>query len=79
MAKTLDRIVREEAPDSKVGIKWAVPFYFRGEGSLPYVSAAKRHVTFGVGRGAELNDSTGLLQTSSAAGYARLWHCHPEE
>lgn len=64
MAKRLDRIVREEAPDSKVGIKWAVPMYFRDAGALAYVSAAKRHVTFGVVRGAELKDTTGLLRST---------------
>lgn len=64
MARTLDRIVREEAPDSKVGIKWSVPFYFRDAGPLAYVSVAKRHVTFGVARGAELKDATGLLQST---------------
>lgn len=71
MAKTLDRIVRDEAPQSKVGIKWAVPFYFSDAGPLAYVSAAKRHVTFGVARGAELKDSTGLLQSTGRSPIAK--------
>jgi hypothetical protein len=64
MAKTLDRIVREEAPDSKLGIKWSVPFYFRDAGPLADVSGAKRHVTSGVARGAELKDTKGMLRST---------------
>lgn len=60
LATTLDRLVREELPDVKAGIKWGVPFYFLS-GPVCYVSGAKAHVTFGLAKGHHVDDASGLL------------------
>lgn len=60
LARRLDELVREVVPDVRAGIKWSVPFYAR-RGPVCYVSAAKRHVTFGLAQGARVHDATGIL------------------
>jgi hypothetical protein len=61
LCRRLDRIVYQEVPTAQVGVKWAVPFYFTLVGPLCYVSPARHHVTFGVARGMEVEDPTGML------------------
>lgn len=60
VAAELDGLVRAVLPDARAGIKWSVPFYAR-KGPVCYVSAAKRHVTFGFLQGEKLEDASGLL------------------
>ena len=60
LARSLDALVREELPGVKAGVKWRVPFYFL-KGPVCYVSAARRHVTFGLLQGDAIPDETGLL------------------
>ncbi|HEX2021251.1 MAG TPA: DUF1801 domain-containing protein [Candidatus Thermoplasmatota archaeon] len=59
-AKTLDALARDALPGVRTGIKWSVPFYYL-KGPVCYVSAAKRHVTFGLVQGAEVPDASGRL------------------
>lgn len=60
VALELDRLARATLPRARVGIKWSVPFYAL-RGPVCYVSAAKRHVTFGLVQGAEVPDASGRL------------------
>lgn len=60
VARSLDALAREELGGPRVGIKYGVPFYALRE-PVCYVSAAKRHVTFGLLRGVEVEDASGLL------------------
>lgn len=60
VARRLDALVREEVPGVRAGIKWSVPFYSL-RGPVCYVSAAKKHVTFGLVQGEKVRDATGLL------------------
>lgn len=60
LAKRLDRLVRDSLAGVNVGIKWSVPFYFL-TGPVCYVSAAKRHVTFGLIHGHRIDDRHGRL------------------
>lgn len=59
-ARELDDLVRVALPDARAGIKWAVPFYAR-KGPVCYVSAAKKHVTFGLLQGVDVPDGSGRL------------------
>lgn len=60
VATELDGLARSALPDARVGIKWAVPFYSR-KGPVCYVSAARKHVTFGLVQGADVPDDSGRL------------------
>jgi hypothetical protein len=60
LARRLRAIIHEEVPDVLEGMKWAVPFFF-GKGPLCYISPAQRHVTFGLARGMEIDDPSGVL------------------
>lgn len=60
VARQLDALARAELPGARAGIKWAVPFYYL-RGPVCYVSAAKRHVTFGLLRGVDVEDASGRL------------------
>lgn len=60
IARDLDALVRAELPEARAGIKWSVPFYAQ-KGPICYVSAAKRHVTFGLVNGVDIPDASGRL------------------
>lgn len=60
VAAELDHLARAALPGAAVGIKWRVPFYALRE-PVCYVSAASRHVTFGLLRGIDVPDASGLL------------------
>lgn len=60
VARTLDGAVRDTIPGVRVGMKWAVPFYY-SKGAICYVSAAQRHVTFGLVNGDKISDASGFL------------------
>ncbi len=58
---TMRELVQSMDPDVVECIAWGIPFWFR-RGPLCYASAAKTHVTLGIARGVEINDTTGLLR-----------------
>ncbi|HWG92584.1 MAG TPA: DUF1801 domain-containing protein [Candidatus Thermoplasmatota archaeon] len=60
VATHLRALIRDEVPDVREGILWAIPFYWRKH-PFCYVSPAKRHVTLGFPLGVGINDATGLL------------------
>ena len=60
VARELDALVRAAVPDARLGMKWSVPFYSR-KGPICYVSAAKKHVTFGLLKGVDVADASGRL------------------
>src|SRR5207253_1934148 len=57
----LRKVVREAAPDMEEALKWGMPCYSLN-GMVCYINPAKRHVTFGFYRGAELKDPERLLE-----------------
>jgi hypothetical protein len=59
-ARTLGALAREALPGARAIIRYGVPFYCLRE-PVCYVSAAKAHVTFGLTRGVEVPDRSGLL------------------
>ena len=60
VALGLDALARASLPDVRVGVKWSVPFYSL-RGPVCYVSAAKKHVTFGLVQGIDVPDASGRL------------------
>ena len=60
VALDLDALARAALPRVRVGIKWSVPFYSL-RGPVCYVSAAKKHVTFGLVQGIDVRDASGCL------------------
>jgi len=60
LARRLRKIVHDAVPDAEEGMKWGVPFFVR-KGPLCYISPARRHVTFGLARGVEIDDTSGRL------------------
>ncbi|MEM7038941.1 MAG: DUF1801 domain-containing protein [Bacteroidota bacterium] len=62
--QALHELVLEIMPDAKHTIKWAQPVYESPEGPAVFMKAAKKHVTFGFWRGAELDDPNGVLEGS---------------
>lgn len=61
MAKRLDELVHEAAPDALEAIYWGVPFYFGQDEGIAYMSAAKTHVTLGFPNGDKMRDESGRL------------------
>ena len=59
--KRLREIVKEGAPHSAVGIKWAQPVW-EWNGPMIWMKAEKNHVNLGFWRGAELDDPDGVLE-----------------
>ena len=56
--ESLRKIVVKASPKLEEKYKWRMPCYFR-KGLVCYISAGKRHVTFGFYRGARLKDPKG--------------------
>ncbi|MCZ6776051.1 MAG: DUF1801 domain-containing protein [Ignavibacteria bacterium] len=61
LVESLRKIVVRVSPKLEEKYKWRMPCYFR-KGLVCYISAGKRHVTFGFYRGARLKDPKGLLE-----------------
>lgn len=61
MARRLDELVHEAAPDALEAVYWGVPFYFGKEDGIAYLSAAKTHVTLGFPNGDRMDDPSGTL------------------
>jgi hypothetical protein len=59
--RALDALVRATVPGVRASIKWAQPVYEAG-GPMVFMKAAKKHVTFGFWRGADMADPAGLLE-----------------
>lgn len=57
----LHELITRFAPDAEHGIKWSQPVY-SSNGPFAFMRSAKKHVTLGFWRGAELDDPEGLLQ-----------------
>lgn len=57
VAQRLHAIILEEFPLAKHSIKWAQPVYETPEGPMAFIRAAKKHVTLGFWRGANLTPS----------------------
>lgn len=70
VALELDALVRAALPRATMGIKWGVPFYAR-KGPVCYISAAQRHVTFGLLQGAEIPDASGRLTSTGKSPIAK--------
>ena len=65
LVQGLRELVREAVPEAKEAIYWGVPFFFIG-GPICYLSAARKHVTFGLTRGDEIAGDSGLLEGTGA-------------
>lgn len=61
IAKELDAIARKELRGCTIGMKWSVPHYGL-RGPVCYISAAKKHVNFGLHQGINVPDPSGLLE-----------------
>ncbi len=61
IVERIRKMVQDGDGDVVECIAWGIPFWFR-KGPLCYASAAKAHVTFGVARGVEVQDASGLLK-----------------
>jgi hypothetical protein len=59
----LRSLVREAAPGARESIKWAQPVY-EDNGPFCYIKAFKNHVNFGFWRGAQMSDSSAILEGS---------------
>ncbi|HLE88833.1 MAG TPA: DUF1801 domain-containing protein [Candidatus Limnocylindria bacterium] len=59
--KRLREVVREGAPHSAVGIKWAQPVW-EWNGPMIWMKAAKDHVSIGFWRGTEMEDPGKVLE-----------------
>jgi hypothetical protein len=55
-------IVIKAAPKGKKGIKWSQPVFWDDNGPFCFIKAHKNHVNIGFWRGAEMEDSKGLLE-----------------
>lgn len=61
LVSVLRKMIKKTVPEASESIKWGRPFYDR-EGPLCYVVAHSKSVNLGFWRGAELEDSQGLLE-----------------
>ena len=59
--KRLREVVKEGAPHSAVGIKWAQPVW-EWNGPMIWMKAYPKHVNIGFWRGTEMDDPSGVLQ-----------------
>jgi hypothetical protein len=59
--KRLREVVKEGAPHSAVGIKWAQPVW-EWNGPMIWMKAAKDHVSIGFWRGTEMEDPGKVLE-----------------
>ena len=59
--KRLREVVKEGAPHSAVGIKWAQPVW-EWNGPMIWMKAAKDHVSIGFWRGTEMDDPGKVLE-----------------
>ncbi len=64
------RAIVKEDPDVVEGIAWGIPCYFR-KGPYCYTSSAQRHITFGLFRGIEIHDPSGLLSGTGKSPVAK--------
>ena len=60
LALDLDALARAALPGVEARIRYGVPFYV-ARAPVCYVSVARAHVTFGLLRGADVPDASGLL------------------
>ncbi|HWB03022.1 MAG TPA: YdeI/OmpD-associated family protein [Verrucomicrobiales bacterium] len=60
MIERIYKIIRKAAPQLEEGIRWSSPTFI-GRGLVCSFAAFQKHVTLVFWRGAELNDTTGLL------------------
>jgi hypothetical protein len=58
------RIILDELPDAEEAIKWSQPTYQVAGKHVAYLKATKKHVTFGLTQGRELEDPEGRLEGS---------------
>ncbi|MHC4778578.1 MAG: DUF1801 domain-containing protein [Planctomycetota bacterium] len=61
IVKKLRAIVRKAAPAAKESVKWAQPV-FEMNGPFCYIRAHSSHVNLGFFRGAEIKDTSGILE-----------------
>ena len=59
--KHLRELVDKAAPQAEISMKWNRPWWTQN-GFLCYIAIAGEHINFGFSRGAELNDTNGLLE-----------------
>lgn len=64
VAEEARRIILDALPDSEEAIKWAQPTYRVAGRHVAYLKASKKHVTFGLTQGRELDDPDGRLEGS---------------
>ena len=58
------RVIDAELKDATSAIKWAQPVWSIGKEPVCYLKGASKHVTFGLWRGASIEDPSGRLETS---------------
>jgi len=61
LVREVDQLIMATIPKATSSIKWAQPVY-ECQGPFCFMKAAKKHVTFGFWRGAELDDPKELLE-----------------
>jgi hypothetical protein len=62
VAEEVRRIILDELPDSDEAIKWSQPTYRVAGKHVAYLTATKKHVSFGLTQGRELDDPGGRLE-----------------
>lgn len=55
-------VILDTYPNAKSGIKWAQPVWETQEGPMAFFRGSAKHVTLGFWRGAEMQDTRGLLE-----------------
>lgn len=61
IVKALRKMILETAPELKETLKWGTPAYVL-RGNVVYIAPYAAHVNLGFYRGAEIEDSKGLLE-----------------
>jgi hypothetical protein len=62
VAEEVRRIILDELPDSEEAIKWSQPTYRVAGKHVAYLKATKKHVSFGLTQGRQLDDPQGRLE-----------------
>ncbi|HEX2028065.1 MAG TPA: DUF1801 domain-containing protein [Nitriliruptorales bacterium] len=62
VAEEVRRIIVDELPDSDEAIKWSQPTYRVAGKHVAYLKATKKHLSFGLTQGRQLDDPDGRLQ-----------------
>jgi hypothetical protein len=64
-------VAQRAAPGATLSVKWAQPVLDQN-GPVAFIKVAKAHVTFGFWRGAELDDSKGVLEGGAVMKHLKI-------